>query len=99
LLAPATTWRYIRDVFRLEISKLALRVLRRSPANVAALIRAKLDELAIDPTAARRNVKPLRGRPGFRLRIGDWRVIYELDHEQPRLIVLDIGPRGDIYDR
>jgi len=86
-------------VFRLEITKPALRVLRRSPANVARLIRAKLDELAEDPTALRRNVKALRGRPGYRLRVGDWRVIFELDHEKRRLVVLDIGPSGDIYDR
>jgi mRNA-degrading endonuclease RelE of RelBE toxin-antitoxin system/DNA-binding XRE family transcriptional regulator len=83
-------------VFRLEITKPALRVLRRSPANVARLIRAKLDELADDPTALRRNVKPLRGRPGYRLRVGDWRVIFEIDVQERRLIVLDIGPRGDI---
>jgi len=86
-------------VFRLEITKPALRVLRRSPANVARLIRTKLDELADDPTAPRRNVKALRGRPGYRLRVGNWRVIFELDHEERRLIVLDIGPRGDVYDR
>ena len=79
--------------------RFALRALRRSPANVARLIRAKLDELADDPTVLRRNVKALRGRPGYRLRVGDWRVIFELDHEERRLIVLDIGPRGDVYER
>jgi mRNA interferase RelE/StbE len=41
----------------------------------------------------------LRGRPGYRLRVGDWRVIFELDHEERRLVVLDIGPRSDFYDR
>jgi mRNA interferase RelE/StbE len=86
-------------VFRLEITKPALRALRRSPANVARLIRAKLDQLAADPTMLRRNVKALRGRPGYRLRVGDWRVIFELDHEERRLVVLDIGPRSDFYDR
>ena len=86
-------------MFRLEITKPALRALRRSPANVARLIRGKLDELASDPTALRRNVKALRGRPGYRLRVGDWRVIFELDHQERRLVVLDIGPRGDVYDR
>jgi mRNA interferase RelE/StbE len=86
-------------VFRVEITKPALRTLRRSPANVARLIRAKLDELANDPTTLRRNVTALRGRPSYRLRVGDRRVIFEVDHQQERLVVLDIGPRGDIYDR
>ncbi len=47
---------------------------------------------------AQPNVTPLKGRPGYRLRVGDWRVVYELDHAGRRLIVLDIGPRGSIYD-
>jgi mRNA interferase RelE/StbE len=62
------------SVYRVEITKPALRVLRRMPANLARLIRAKLDEIAHDPLAARRNVKLLRGRVGHRLRVGDWRV-------------------------
>ena len=87
----------MRRVYRLEITKPAIRGLRRIPANAARLIRGKLDLLAEDPIRAG-NVKPLKARPGYRLRVGDWRVIYELDHEQRRLIVLDIGSRGSIYD-
>jgi mRNA interferase RelE/StbE len=87
------------SVYRLEITKPALRVLRRLPANTARLIRGKLNQLAAAPTGALRNVKPLTGRPGFRLRVGDWRVVYELEHARRRLIVLDIGPRGSVYDR
>lgn len=87
------------SVYRVEITRPALRVLRRVPANLARLIRGKIDEVAHDPFAAHRNVKPLRGRGGHRLRVGDWRVIYELDHEGRRLVVLDLGPRGNVYDR
>jgi mRNA interferase RelE/StbE len=84
-------------VYRLEITKPAIRGLRRMPANTARLIRGKLDQLAEDPIRAP-NVKPLKGRPGYRLRVGDWRVVYELDHGQRRVVVLDIGPRGSVYD-
>ena len=85
-------------MYQLEITKPAIRGLRRIPVNAARLIREKLDRLAEQPTRAP-NVKSLRGRPGYRLRVGDWRVVYELDHAQRRLIVLDIGPRASIYDR
>jgi mRNA interferase RelE/StbE len=84
-------------VYRLEITKPAIRGLRRMPANTARLIRGKLDQLAEDPIRAP-NVKPLKGRPGYRLRVGDWRVVYEWDHGQRRVVVLDIGPRGSVYD-
>jgi mRNA interferase RelE/StbE len=46
--------------------------------NVAATIRDKLEQLATDPFASNNNVKKLEGRPGFGLRVGDWRVIYKI---------------------
>ena len=39
----------------------------------------------------------LRGRPGLRLRVGPWRVIFERDEEARKIDVLRIGPRGDVY--
>ena len=39
-----------------------------------------VSSLAADPTANNNNVMPLHGVPGFRLRVGDWRVLYEVDH-------------------
>jgi len=88
--------RYLGFVYQLEITKPATRALRRMPVNAARLIRGRFDQVVEDPMRAP-NVKPLKGRPGFRLRVGDWRVIYELDHARRRLVVLDIGPRGSVY--
>ena len=59
--------------------------------------RAGLDELARDPDRRDIDVAPLRGRPGFRLRIGGWRVIFERHEEAREIDVLRIGPRGDVY--
>jgi len=43
-------------------------------------------------------VRALTGSPGeFRLRVGDWRVRYELDIEAELLIVLRVLPRGRAY--
>lgn len=75
----------------------ALKALRRMPRNVADLIRHKVQEVAADPTAAR-NVKKLKGRDGYRLRVGDWRVVYDIEDGVLVLIVIDVGPRGGIYD-
>ena len=66
------------------------------PRNTRDFVRAKLDELAADPMAAR-NVKQLVGRPGYRLRVGDWRVIYTLDAGLLVVRVLDVEPRGGMY--
>lgn len=58
---------------------------------------AKIKEVAADPYAPNNNLTKLQGRDGYRLRVGDWRVIYELQDERLVMLVLDMGPRGDIY--
>lgn len=75
----------------------AIKALQRMPRNVAKLIRGKIDRLARDPRAPNNAVTKLVGRPGYRLRVGDWRVIYELDERRRVLAVLVIGPRGSVY--
>jgi mRNA interferase RelE/StbE len=42
------------------------------------------------------NVKRLRGREGLRLRVGDWRVIF--NEEGDAIVVLAVGHRREIYD-
>ena len=81
---------------QISYTKAAIRALRRMPANTASLIRTKVEAYAQDPSAQANNVKSLKGRDGIRLRVGDWRVI--MDDQGNVLAVLDIGPRGGIYD-
>lgn len=66
------------------------------PANVATTIRIKIDQYAENPASLGNNVKRLKGRAGWRLRVGDWRVIF--DDDGAVLAILAIGPRGGIYD-
>ncbi len=54
-------------------------------------------EVAVDPGAAR-NVKELKGREGDRLRVEDWRVIYQLEDGAMILIVIRVAPRDGAYD-
>ncbi|MCX6436823.1 MAG: type II toxin-antitoxin system RelE/ParE family toxin [Actinobacteria bacterium] len=41
----------------------------------------------------------LKGREGYRIRVGKYRIIYGFDGTELVIIVLDIGPRRDIYLR
>lgn len=81
---------------QVSYTKAGIRVLRRMPANTAKLIRTKIEAYATDPVSQANNVKSLKGREGIRLRVGDWRVI--MDDQGNVLAVLEIGPRGGIYD-
>ncbi len=77
----------------------ALKSLRRIPSNEAQKIREKIEQYieqyAGDPAAQVNNVKKLRGRDGFRLRVGDWRVIFQEDKDTISILV--IAPRGSAY--
>ena len=70
----------------------ARRALRKIPPKVRADIEAKIDRFA--KTGAG-NVKRLTGRPGARLRIGDWRVIFV--ETTTTIEVRAVGNRRDIY--
>lgn len=67
------------------------------PRNLAMSVREKLDQIAQDPYAQHPNVAKLQNRPGFRLRVGDWRVIYEIENDRLVILVLKIAPRGEVY--
>jgi len=58
---------------------------------------AKVAAYAADPSAQANNLKRLKGRPAiWRLRVGDYRVLFSEDRET--IVVIDIGPRGSIYE-
>lgn len=73
-----------------------LKSLRRMSRNEAERLVAKIQQYAADPASLANNVKKLQGREGFRLRFGDWRVLF--DESDEVLTVLSIGSRGSVYD-
>jgi mRNA interferase RelE/StbE len=85
-------------VYSIAYSRDSLKALARLPRNTGALIKQKVRMLAVAPLAPNNNVKALTGRPGYRLRVGDWRVIYDLDHGLRILAVERISPRGSAYE-
>ena len=76
-------------------SKDALRALQSMPAKEARHVTEKVAAYAAQPSSQARNVRALKGRPGYRLRVGDWRVIFE--REVDEIFVVAVGPRGSVY--
>jgi mRNA interferase RelE/StbE len=73
--------------------------LRKLDKAVATDIVGKVDDhLSEDPLALG---KPQKGifRGLFRYRCGDDRVIYSIDRQEERLVVLTVGHRKDVYRR
>lgn len=81
--------------FSIEIRKKAAKALSKLPPNDQKRIVKKIKSLETNPTPTAS--RQLVGRPGFRLRIGDYRVIYEIFEDRLIILVLDLGHRKDIY--
>ena len=84
-------------MYKIVFTASAAKSLQKIPRNTAQLIREKLEQVATDPYASHPNVTKLQGRAGFRLRVGDWRVIYEIQKDNVVIIVMKIAPRGEVY--
>ena len=80
---------------RVILLKTAAAALRKH-RNVAPKLRDKLAAYAADPAALANSVTELRGSPLKRLRVGDFRILFE--ETATEIIVSRIGPRGSIYE-
>jgi mRNA interferase RelE/StbE len=85
-------------MYKIVFTKQAVRTLRKLPGNISQLIREKIDEIAVNLYTPHNNVTKLVGRPGYRLRVGDWRILYELQDGKLIMLVVKIGPRGEVYE-
>ncbi|MFH2124041.1 MAG: type II toxin-antitoxin system RelE/ParE family toxin [Pseudomonadota bacterium] len=81
---------------KITFSKNADKVLRRMPRNTALIIGKKIKELAENPYTMA-NIKKLTNHPGFRLRVGDWRVLYTLHEHELLIHIVNINTRGEVY--
>lgn len=84
--------------------KYELLILRRAQKQLADIpqpdrnrIVQALRSLSNEPRPA--GAVKLTGRNGWRIRVGDYRVIYEVKDEALVVMVISIGHRREIYDR
>jgi mRNA interferase RelE/StbE len=84
-------------MYRVVTTKSFDKALAKIPVNWQKRIVAKIREVAAKPYAPNNNLTKLQGRDGYRLRVGDWRVIYELEDDRLVMLVLAVGSRGGIY--
>ena len=76
------------------ITESAQRDLDRLDRSVARRIVARLEGLREDPL---RQLGRLVNSPLYRLRVGDWRVIVEVDQSEVRVLVVKVAHRRSIY--
>ena len=83
-------------MYQLVIDRYAQKQLSKiPPPNFNRIVKA-INHLAINPRPS--GFKKLTGRAGYRIRVGDYRVIYNIEDKILTVFVIDIGHRKGIYD-
>ena len=80
--------------FRVELSELAAGRLRKLDANLRNRIVRKLEQTATDPS---RFLERLSVIESYKLRVGDYRLIIDVDGKGNTLYVLTLGHRSVVY--
>lgn len=83
--------------YRIELRPAAVRALRKLDPQVRHRIQGAIALLADDPRPPA--ARALRGRPGLRVRVGDYRIIYTVADDVLLVVVVTLGRRRDVYDR
>jgi len=81
--------------YRVEVRPAALRALRKLDPTVRPRIEGAIALLAEDPRPPAS--RPLTGRPAYRVRVGDYRIIYTVHDDLLVIIVVTLGHRRDGY--
>ncbi len=85
--------------FRIALSREALKYYNKVSTNTAERLDRCLGNLESNPIQGQ-NIKPLQGiADKFRYRVGNLRVIYELDLSEKTVYIIAILPRGQAYKR
>ncbi len=80
--------------FSVLLTPRAARSLRKLERSVGKRIQKSLDELAQNPESG----EQLRPSKFWKIRLGDYRAIYEIERSQRQVIVLFVGHRKNVYD-
>lgn len=81
--------------FRLEVKRSAEKELSRLPREVQVRIAKALVNLADNPFPA--GAKKLPGASGYRIRVGDYRILYTVDASSNSIYISAIGHRREVY--
>lgn len=83
--------------YRIDAQPTLVRQMRGIPPQDQARLSEKIDALATDPRP--HNVEKLSGVEGWRIRVGDYRIVYRIDDTARVVTITRIGQRGGVYRR
>ncbi|QMU63846.1 MAG: type II toxin-antitoxin system mRNA interferase toxin, RelE/StbE family [Flavobacteriaceae bacterium] len=82
-------------MYKVQIERTAQKKLAKIPAPYYTNIKTAILNLANNPRP--QSCKKLKGRKGYRIRVADYRIIYEIHDHVLIVQVIELGHRKDIY--
>ena len=83
-------------MYKLRIEKSVLKSLKKINEPYYSKIKTAILNLAKNPRP--NGYKQLKGRDGFRIRVADYRIIYDIFEDILQVDVIDLGHRKDVYE-
>ena len=82
-------------MYRLEVSHTAHRQVRKLPPKTQERLNDAIAHLADNPRPA--GARKLTGREGYRVRVGDYRILYRVDDAAKVVAIYRVMGREDVY--
>lgn len=80
--------------FNIQYNKSCLKYLKKLDKTNRLRIIKSINELPLG------DVKRLQGdNPNYRLRVGDYRIVFSKDNAKCIILIIEIKPRGEVYNR
>jgi mRNA interferase RelE/StbE len=82
-------------IYHILIERYAQKQIMRLDKKVIPVIKTAISKLADNPRPS--GSKKLRGEDAYRIRVGNYRIIYEINDDNILVIVVSVGHRKDVY--
>ncbi len=86
----------MEKLYDIEITATAKKQLTKLPLTITDKLIKAIQELAKNPRPI--GYKKLKGRPGYRIRKGDYRIIYEVYDAKLIINVVTVAHRSEVYE-
>ncbi len=81
--------------YTVVITQSVLKYLRKTPVQISTKLEIAM--LALEHNPRPHGYKKLKGRSAYRIRVGNYRIIYEIEDRILKVTVVDAGDRKEIY--
>jgi mRNA interferase RelE/StbE len=84
-------------MYKVEVKKGVLKILEKIPNPFYSNVKSALYSLVNNPRP--NGYKKLKGINAYRIKVGDYRIIYEIKDKILTIIIIEIGHRKDVYEK